>query len=48
MEPKIFLSLLLVGMIIGFSYLDAASAFLQRRQFAWPRRAAKAAIPRKT
>jgi hypothetical protein len=47
MEPKIYLSLLLVGMIIGFSNFDAASAFLRKRQFAWPRRSAKPAIPHK-
>jgi hypothetical protein len=34
MEPKIYLSLLLVGLIIGFSYFNEASAFIRKRQFA--------------
>jgi hypothetical protein len=41
MDPKICLSFLLVGLIIGFSYIDEASAFLRKYQFArWRRRIA--------
>jgi hypothetical protein len=44
MEPKIYLSLLLVGLIIGFSYFNEASAFIRKRQFARSRKAAAEAI----
>lgn len=48
MEPKIYLLVLLIGMIIGFSYLNEASEFIRKRQFARPRRSAKRAVPRKS
>jgi hypothetical protein len=44
MEPKIYLSLLLVGLIIGFSYFNEASAFIRKRQFIRSRKAAAEAI----
>jgi hypothetical protein len=34
MEPKIYLLLLLIGMIIGGSYLKEASAFITKHQLA--------------
>jgi hypothetical protein len=48
MEPKIYLLLLLVGMIIGSSYLKEAGAFIRKRQLAWPRHSAKRNAPHKT
>lgn len=41
MEPKIYMLMMLIGMIIGFSYLSEASAFIRKRQFAWPRQFGK-------
>ncbi len=48
MEPKIYMLMLLMGMIIGFSYLNEASAFIRKLQFAWPRLSTKRAVAHKT
>ncbi len=48
MEPKIYLLVLLIGAIISFSCLNEASAFIRKRQFAWPRLSTKQAAPHKS
>jgi hypothetical protein len=37
MEPKICMLVLIIGMIIAFSYSNEAMAFIRKHQFAWPR-----------
>jgi hypothetical protein len=44
MEPKIYLLVLLVGMIIGFSCLQEAGEFIRKLQFAWRRPSIKQAV----
>jgi hypothetical protein len=47
MEPKIYLFLLLVGLIISLSYVKEASAFIRKHQFARLRKAMPEAIAHK-
>jgi hypothetical protein len=48
MEPKLYLLVLIVGMIIGFSCLQETGALIRKLQFAWPRLPSKRAEAHKS